>query len=59
MLCKCCIHGVNDAVTKEADQPIAGQDKARWENQTKDTRKKKGGVRGSPAKHREKTGGTR
>ena len=31
---------------KEADWPIARPDKVRWENQTKDTGEKKGGVRG-------------
>ena len=33
-----------DWFNKEADWPIAGQDKVRWENQTKDTGKKNKGV---------------
>ena len=44
------LHHVNtcycDWFNKEADWPIAGQDKVMQENQTKDTKKKKGGVRG-------------
>lgn len=35
-----------DWFNKEADRPIAGQDRVRWENQTRDTGKKKRGVRG-------------
>lgn len=38
----CCCDWFN----KGANWPIAGQNKLRWENQTKDTRKKKGGGRG-------------
>lgn len=56
---KSIIHGVSYVVSEEVDQPIAGQDRARWEHQTKDIVKKKGGVRGSPARHRVETGGAR
>lgn len=35
-----------DWVNKETDSPIARQDRFRWENQVKDTGKKKGRVRG-------------
>ena len=35
-----------DWFNKEADWPIAEQDKVMQENQTEDTKKKKGGVRG-------------
>lgn len=38
----CCCDWFN----KDADWPVAGQNKVRWENQTKDTRKKRGGVTG-------------
>lgn len=33
-------------VNKEADRPIPGQDKIRWESQAQDTGKKSGRVRG-------------
>lgn len=33
-----------DWFNKDTDWPIAGQNKLSWENQTKDTRRKKGGV---------------
>ena len=38
-----------DWFNKEAGWPVAGQDKIRWENQTKDTEKKKGRVRSGKA----------
>lgn len=51
-----------DWFDKEADGPIAGQDKVKWENQTRDTGKKKDGVRGVASEtgrgNRRKTGGS-
>ena len=48
-----------DWFNKEADCPIAAQDKVRWENQIKGTGKKKRRIRGSLARHREEAGGPR
>ena len=41
-----------DWFSKEADWSITGQDKVRWESQTKDTGKTRGRVRGSSARGR-------
>ena len=41
-----CEYALLSLVNKEADWPIARQDKVRWDNQTEDTGMKNGGVRG-------------